>query len=66
MELLEQAQRRHQDDQRGGAALLGGKDERIGIVQPGEEKLWGDLIVAFQDMKEQQERWRETIYRGLE
>ncbi|KAJ7411100.1 hypothetical protein WISP_104300 [Willisornis vidua] len=26
-----------------GAALLGGKAGRAGIVQPGEEKVWGDL-----------------------
>ncbi|KAJ7419241.1 hypothetical protein WISP_55141 [Willisornis vidua] len=38
MELLDSVQRRHQDDQRDGAALLGGKAERIGIAQPGEEK----------------------------
>ncbi|KAJ7394999.1 hypothetical protein BTVI_158999 [Pitangus sulphuratus] len=51
-ELLERVQRRHQDDQRVGAALLWGRAERAGIVQPGEEKLWGDLIVAFQCLKE--------------
>ncbi|KAJ7404305.1 hypothetical protein WISP_146236 [Willisornis vidua] len=31
-----------------GAALLGGKAERIGIVQHGEDKVWGDLIVVLQ------------------
>ncbi|KAJ7397796.1 hypothetical protein BTVI_131633 [Pitangus sulphuratus] len=41
MELLERVQRRHQDDQRDGAALLGGKAGRVGIVQPGEEKALG-------------------------
>ncbi|KAJ7401984.1 hypothetical protein BTVI_90525 [Pitangus sulphuratus] len=35
MELLEQVQRRHQGDQRDGAALLGGEAERVGIVQLG-------------------------------
>ncbi|KAJ7424581.1 hypothetical protein WISP_28124 [Willisornis vidua] len=46
-----------------GAALLGGKAGRAGIVQPGEEKLWGDLIVALQDLEELQETCRETIYK---
>ena len=32
LELLEPGQRRHQDDQRGGAALLGGKAVRAGGV----------------------------------
>lgn len=53
----------HQDDQRDRALLLEGKDGRIGIVQPGEQKLWGDLIVAFQEL---QGRWRETFPKGLE
>ncbi|KAJ7422429.1 hypothetical protein BTVI_13985 [Pitangus sulphuratus] len=66
MELLERVQRRHQDDQRDGAALLEGKAGRAGIVQPGEEKLWGDLTVALQCLKEQQGRWRETIDKDLE
>ncbi|RMC09277.1 hypothetical protein DUI87_14285 [Hirundo rustica rustica] len=39
VELLERARRRHQDDGRDGAALLGGKAGRAGIVQPGKEKL---------------------------
>ncbi|RMB91870.1 hypothetical protein DUI87_31732 [Hirundo rustica rustica] len=64
LELLERAQRRHQDEQRDGAALLGGKAGRAGIVQPGEEKLWGELSVAFQGLKELQERWRETFDKG--
>ncbi|KAJ7413753.1 hypothetical protein WISP_88544 [Willisornis vidua] len=34
-----------------GAALLGGKAGRAGIVQPGEEKLWGDPAVALQCLK---------------
>ncbi|KAJ7421542.1 xaa-Pro dipeptidase [Pitangus sulphuratus] len=50
-ELLERGQRRHQEDQRAGAALLGGKAGTVGIVEPGEEKLWGDLIVASQYLK---------------
>ncbi|KAJ7402549.1 hypothetical protein BTVI_85346 [Pitangus sulphuratus] len=52
-----------QDDQRDGAGLLGEKDGRTEIVQPGQEKLWGDLTVASQCLKELQEGWRETIYR---
>ncbi|KAJ7417113.1 hypothetical protein WISP_66357 [Willisornis vidua] len=66
MELLQRAPRRHQDDERDEAALLWGEDGRAGIVHPGEEKLWDDLIVAFQDLKELQERWRETVSMGLE
>ncbi|KAJ7425753.1 hypothetical protein WISP_22087 [Willisornis vidua] len=34
-----------------GAALLGGKAGRAGIVQAGEEKLWGDPTVALQCLK---------------
>lgn len=58
LELLERVQRRHQDEQREGAALLGGKVGRIGIDSL--EKFWGDLTAALQCMKELQERWRET------
>ncbi|KAJ7413909.1 hypothetical protein WISP_87632 [Willisornis vidua] len=47
-----------------GAALLGGKAGRAGIVQPGEGKLFGELIVALQCLKWQQETRRETIYKG--
>ncbi|RMC11785.1 hypothetical protein DUI87_11911 [Hirundo rustica rustica] len=52
LELLERVQGRHQGDQRDGAALLGGKAGRAGIVQPGGEKLWGDPAVAFQCLEE--------------
>ena len=31
----------HKNDQRAAAALLGGKAERVGAVQPGEEKATG-------------------------
>ncbi|KAJ7427140.1 hypothetical protein WISP_09398 [Willisornis vidua] len=34
-----------------GAALLEGKAVRAGIVQPGEEKLWGDPTVSLQCLK---------------
>lgn len=33
------------------APLLSGKAGRIGIVQTGEEKLWGDLSVAMQGLR---------------
>ncbi|RMC06136.1 hypothetical protein DUI87_15566 [Hirundo rustica rustica] len=61
VELLERAQRRQQEEQRDGAALLGAKTGRAGIVQPGQEKLWAELRVALQGLKEPQESWRETI-----
>ncbi|RMB92382.1 hypothetical protein DUI87_31257 [Hirundo rustica rustica] len=64
LELLQPGQRRLQDEQRDGAALLGGKAARAGIVQPGQEKLWGDLSVALWCLKGLQERWRETIAKG--
>ncbi|RMC01234.1 hypothetical protein DUI87_22183 [Hirundo rustica rustica] len=64
LELLEPGQRRLQDEQRDGAALLGGKAARAGIVQPGQEKLWGDLSVALRCLKGLQERWRETMDKG--
>ncbi|RMB91862.1 hypothetical protein DUI87_31724 [Hirundo rustica rustica] len=44
LELLERAQRRHQDEQRDGAALLGGKAGRAGIVHHGQQKLWGYFL----------------------
>ncbi|RMB92403.1 hypothetical protein DUI87_31173 [Hirundo rustica rustica] len=64
VELLERAQRRQQEEQRDGAALLGAKAGRAGIVQPGQEKLWAELRVALQGLKEPQESWRETIPKG--
>ncbi|KAJ7419310.1 hypothetical protein WISP_54675 [Willisornis vidua] len=66
MDLLVGAQRRgHEGDQWDGAALLGGKAGTAGIVQPGEEKVWGDLPVAFQDLKRLQKSWRETLDKGM-
>ena len=41
----------HKSDDRAGAPLLWGKAERVGAVQPGEEKAAGDLIAAFQYFK---------------
>ncbi|TRZ12684.1 hypothetical protein HGM15179_014443 [Zosterops borbonicus] len=64
MELKERAQRRLQDEQRDGAALLGGKAGTAGIVRPGQEKLWAELRVALQGLEEPQETWRETIPKG--
>ncbi|KAJ7426280.1 hypothetical protein WISP_17435 [Willisornis vidua] len=72
MELLEQVQKRHQDGQRDGAALLGGKvgvekeEERAGVVQPGEEKLWGDLTVALQCLRGANKKDGERLYKALE
>ena len=37
----------HRNDPRVGAPLLWGKAERVGAVQPGEEKAKEQLIVAF-------------------
>lgn len=34
-----------------GLYLFDVKAEKIEIVQPGEEKLWADLSVTFQDLK---------------
>ncbi|KAJ7409926.1 hypothetical protein WISP_111503 [Willisornis vidua] len=47
-----------------GAALLGGKAGRAGIVQPGKEKLWGDLIVAFQDLEESTRKMERDYLEG--
>ncbi|RMC11793.1 hypothetical protein DUI87_11919 [Hirundo rustica rustica] len=66
LELLERVQGRHQDDQRDGAALLGGKAGRAGIVQPGEEKLWGDPTVASQCLKELTRKVERDLGQGME
>ncbi|RMC01216.1 hypothetical protein DUI87_22165 [Hirundo rustica rustica] len=50
LELLEPGQRRLQDEQRDGAALLGGKAARAGIVQPGQEKLWEHKPIKFSEL----------------
>lgn len=42
-----------------------GKAERAGLVRLGKEKLWGELIVAFQTMKEPA-RKMEIIFKGVE
>ena len=41
----------HEDIPRTGAPPLQGQAERTGPVQPGKERLWGDLIVALQYLK---------------
>ncbi|KAJ7426692.1 hypothetical protein WISP_13511 [Willisornis vidua] len=38
----------------------------LGFFNLEKKRPWGDLILAFQDLQSQQERWRETIYKGLE
>lgn len=48
---LEQIQRRPPRRSEGWSSA-GRKGWEKGNVQPGEKKLWGDLIVAFQDLKE--------------
>ena len=45
-ELLERVQRSHKDDQRAAAPPLQRQAEGAGLVQPGEEKLRGDLSAA--------------------
>ena len=37
----------HENGLRAGTLLLQRKAERVGVVQPGEEKALGDLIAAF-------------------
>ncbi|KAJ7411389.1 hypothetical protein WISP_102609 [Willisornis vidua] len=57
-----------EDDQRDGAALLGGQAERIEAVQPGEEKrLQGHLIVTFQYFKEARGKMESdgTLYQSI-
>lgn len=41
MKTLLDVQREQQDHQRDGASLLGGKDGKVGNVQPGEENNMG-------------------------
>jgi len=45
------ARESHKKDPRAGPPLLGGKAERVGAAQDGEEKAAGDLIAAFQYLK---------------
>jgi len=41
----------HKNEQRDGASLLRGQAEGVGAVQPGEEKVMGRPIAAFQYLK---------------
>lgn len=41
----------HKSGQSAEGPLLGRQDERVEGFQPGEEQLWGDLIVASQYLK---------------
>lgn len=43
-----------------------GKAEKIGIVQPEEEKLWADLIVALQGLKELTGNMERNYFQGME
>ena len=55
----------HKNHQRAGTPLLQGKAERVGVVQPGEEKAPGrpsSLPVLKGGL---QESWRGTFYKGL-
>ncbi|PKU41726.1 rna-directed dna polymerase from mobile element jockey- hypothetical protein [Limosa lapponica baueri] len=56
----------HEDDQGAGAPLLQKQAERIGVVQPGEEKAPGrhysSLLIPKVGL---QERWGGTVYQGV-
>ncbi|RMC04634.1 hypothetical protein DUI87_17801 [Hirundo rustica rustica] len=57
LELLERS--------RGGSGMIPGMEQlcwESWECSPGEEKLWDDLSVTFQDLKELQERWRERQF----
>jgi len=41
----------HKNDQRAGTPLLGGKAERVGVVQPGEEKALGRPYSGLSGLK---------------
>ena len=41
----------HKSDQRPGTPLLGGKAERVGVVQPGEEKALGRPYCSLSVLK---------------
>lgn len=51
----------YKGDQRYGATLLQREAERHGVVQHGEEVVYGDLIAAFQNLKDIHESWRHII-----
>jgi len=55
----------HKNDQRAGTPLLGGKSERVGIVQPGEEKAVGTPYSSLPVLEEGARSWRGTFYKGM-
>jgi len=56
----------HKDDPRAGAPLLWGKAERVGAVQPGEEKAAGTPSYSLSVLKGRlQESWRGNFYKGV-
>ncbi|KAK4823902.1 hypothetical protein QYF61_008115 [Mycteria americana] len=53
----------HENDQRAATPLLQRKTERVGVVLSLEKRrLWGDLIVAFQYLKEAYKKDRERLF----
>lgn len=46
--------------------LIWGQAERIGVLQPGEEKPWSDLIAAFQYLKELARNMDRDSLQGME
>ncbi|GAB0180991.1 hypothetical protein GRJ2_000564400 [Grus japonensis] len=56
----------HGDDVRAGAPLLWRQAERVGLVQPGEEKAAGRPQSPFQSPKGLQESWRGAGDKGRE
>ena len=60
------ARRGHTNDQRAGTLLLGGKAERGGCVQPGEEKAAGRPYCSLPvSERVLQESWRGTFSKGV-
>ncbi|GAB0190290.1 hypothetical protein GRJ2_001494300 [Grus japonensis] len=57
----------HEAAQRAGAPLLGRQAERLGVVQPGEEKAQGRPYCSLPVPKgDPQKSWREAVYKGVE
>ncbi|GAB0189971.1 cAMP-dependent protein kinase inhibitor alpha [Grus japonensis] len=56
----------HEDDQEDGTPLLLGQAERVGVVQPGEEKALARPYSSLPVLKGGlQERWGGTVYQGV-